>query len=758
MPDEQVYLSIVVAARNDDHGGNFKARMQAFLNALIAQCSRHALDAELIVVEWNPPPGRPPLAQAFEWPADTAPLRIRFIEVPPEIHARYRHAEALPLYQMIAKNVGIRRARGEFILATNIDIIFSEELMRFLAERRLEKGKMYRVDRYDAASGVPVDGSIEDRLAYCESHSIRVNTRDGTFGLTGDGLRALAEHDVAEPESGIRFGNGFRPAEGAPGPVFRWAGGDAEIVVSPSNPAGRELMLDLEPGPALSGQAFFLEVTDSAEGTVQRFPVGGRRWICVPVRTSASASKTLRLRVAGSPASTQTGCPRLDFRLFRCGWRDSIPALSQGKVSESLFWSSGWYDLETFGGVTFRWAKKLASLILLCQRVPSRLHLKLEPGPEVGCQPCTLHVTGGDGSAVISAPLVGATEVQIPVGGSAGEVCILRFAIEGGGEPIETPEDSRTLAFRVLSCRWKALNLDFDENVLATACSLAPGERRFTSIWSESDKIEESGDSRFEASPVRLIARAPLEQLSWAEIEIEIETSVSGDPLLMELTTADGNNLLLASVTGRHRYTVERRLNPGEVLVLQLRAGPGGGAGEGIARLKWVNWTWGGIVPPNHETIALENGILPVHSNACGDFTLLAKADWLDLRGYAEVNSYSMHIDSLFCLAARFAGFPEEVLSEPMRIYHIEHGTGSGWTPEGEKALYARLEVKGIPWIQYDELVQQGRFMNRFGMPAIFNGKDWGLAGCSLREITIGSIRGTAERPGHEKQPVEDGT
>ena len=33
---------------------------------------------------------------------------------------------------MIAKNAGIRRARGQFVLATNIDIIFSNELVGFL--------------------------------------------------------------------------------------------------------------------------------------------------------------------------------------------------------------------------------------------------------------------------------------------------------------------------------------------------------------------------------------------------------------------------------------------------------------------------------------------------------------------------------------------------------------------------------------------------------------------------------------------------
>jgi len=43
------------------------------------------------------------------------------------------------LYQMIAKNAGIRRARGEYVLATNIDILFSSELACFFAARRLQR-------------------------------------------------------------------------------------------------------------------------------------------------------------------------------------------------------------------------------------------------------------------------------------------------------------------------------------------------------------------------------------------------------------------------------------------------------------------------------------------------------------------------------------------------------------------------------------------------------------------------------------------
>src|SRR5690349_4578563 len=112
----QPYISVIATARNDNHGGNLLGRIQVFVDAWINQAKRHNLVSELILVEWNPPADKPKLAQALRWPEDTGPCEIRIIEVPPEIHARYQHAAALPLYQMIAKNVGIRRARGEFLL------------------------------------------------------------------------------------------------------------------------------------------------------------------------------------------------------------------------------------------------------------------------------------------------------------------------------------------------------------------------------------------------------------------------------------------------------------------------------------------------------------------------------------------------------------------------------------------------------------------------------------------------------------------
>ena len=131
---EKPYLSVVVTTRNDDHGGSQISRTQTFFNALVAQCNRHRIPTELIFVEWNPPADRPPLADALRWPENREFCQVRILRVPPSIHARYQYGEALPLYQMIAKNAGIRRARGEYVLATNIDILFSDDLMRHIAD------------------------------------------------------------------------------------------------------------------------------------------------------------------------------------------------------------------------------------------------------------------------------------------------------------------------------------------------------------------------------------------------------------------------------------------------------------------------------------------------------------------------------------------------------------------------------------------------------------------------------------------------
>ena len=97
---------------------------------------------------------------------------------------------------------------------------------------------------------------------------------------------------------------------------------------------------------------------------------------------------------------------------------------------------------------------------------------------------------------------------------------------------------------------------------------------------------------------------------------------------------------------------------------------------------------------------------------------------------------YSMNLDSVLCYAAHHAGLREEIFQAPMHVYHIEHGLGSGWTPEGETQLYARLSAKGIGYLNYQELVRMAMEMRRLNRPMIFNAENWGLAGCEFRETS----------------------
>jgi len=171
------YISVVAASRNDDHGGDPLIRTQIFITNFARQCEKYRLPAELIIVDWNPVAGRPGLAAVLNVPPEATYLRARVVTVPTALHQRLKYANRLPLFQMIAKNVGIRRAKGKFILATNIDILFSDELTSFIALQRLDSKRQYRVDRYDIQSGLSKEPTLDEVRDYAWRNPIRANRR-----------------------------------------------------------------------------------------------------------------------------------------------------------------------------------------------------------------------------------------------------------------------------------------------------------------------------------------------------------------------------------------------------------------------------------------------------------------------------------------------------------------------------------------------------------------------------------------------------
>ena len=170
---EKPYLSIVASSRNDGHGGDILKRMQLFVKGMLHQTKRYNIPAELIIVEWNPPKDKPLLHEVLPKPGADDILTIRYIIVPEEIHNTFVRHKEIPLFQMIAKNVGIRRAKGDFILCTNIDLLFSDELFEVLAKRSLKKDGYYRANRCDVPDQFEFDWDWKKQMDYCSHNIIR---------------------------------------------------------------------------------------------------------------------------------------------------------------------------------------------------------------------------------------------------------------------------------------------------------------------------------------------------------------------------------------------------------------------------------------------------------------------------------------------------------------------------------------------------------------------------------------------------------
>lgn len=174
------YLSIVATSRNDNHGGDLRKRMIIFVKGLLHQTRKYQLPAELIMVEWNPPTGKPLLHKVLPKPQQGDYLTIRYIVVPNELHRQYKRGDVMPLFQMIGKNVGIRRANSPFVLCTNVDIIFSDPIMEFLAKKQLNANCFYRANRADIPADLSENWTMDKVLQYCEKNVLY------TLGLNPD--------------------------------------------------------------------------------------------------------------------------------------------------------------------------------------------------------------------------------------------------------------------------------------------------------------------------------------------------------------------------------------------------------------------------------------------------------------------------------------------------------------------------------------------------------------------------------------------
>src|SRR5712691_11172392 len=133
-------ITAVVVGRNDDYMPDFAFR----LRATIAWNMKYLAD-EVIFVEWNPPPDRDllsiDLTKRFQC--------LRAYVVDPEIHRTICENSNVPLLEFHAKNVGIRRANSDWIVATNADAVFGPDLVNTILNTKLSDEVVFSAQRFD---------------------------------------------------------------------------------------------------------------------------------------------------------------------------------------------------------------------------------------------------------------------------------------------------------------------------------------------------------------------------------------------------------------------------------------------------------------------------------------------------------------------------------------------------------------------------------------------------------------------------------
>lgn len=132
--------SAVFVGRNDDYMANFLSRILATSLWNIQHGIR-----EIVFVEWNPPPTRELLSEKL-----TAHCpQMRAFVVPAEIHAHLCKNSDLPLLEYHAKNVGLRRANSDWVIATNADIAFGPSALLTMRRGTHAETEAWTAERVD---------------------------------------------------------------------------------------------------------------------------------------------------------------------------------------------------------------------------------------------------------------------------------------------------------------------------------------------------------------------------------------------------------------------------------------------------------------------------------------------------------------------------------------------------------------------------------------------------------------------------------
>ena len=156
------YVSIVLTGRNDEYGLDFRGRFFRTLRFNCRELTACGVSFDIVFVEWAAPRDRPLLVDLARdaVPELRAGSLFKGIVVDPQYQDVLSLNPRLEYLEFLAKNVGIRRADGDYILTSNCDVFFGRTVLSVLARRALEPRVVYRAARHDLKMAVDT-GSLD---------------------------------------------------------------------------------------------------------------------------------------------------------------------------------------------------------------------------------------------------------------------------------------------------------------------------------------------------------------------------------------------------------------------------------------------------------------------------------------------------------------------------------------------------------------------------------------------------------------------
>ncbi len=185
-------LEIVLSGRNDNYGGeDFHERMLTVAAFNHDRLVEAGVPHRFTLVEWNPPDGRSTLIDRLR---ERLPWWHSSWVVSRAWHAWYQENPRLQFMEFFAKNAGIRRATGDWILTTNSDVFLGREIVERLAEGRLVPGTLYRASRFDLDRQMPREDVTWERLED-PRHLLRRNDPEPPYWNEAAGDFLLLDRD-----------------------------------------------------------------------------------------------------------------------------------------------------------------------------------------------------------------------------------------------------------------------------------------------------------------------------------------------------------------------------------------------------------------------------------------------------------------------------------------------------------------------------------------------------------------------------------